>query len=41
MFVELNWFLVKNYDFLTPKSLQPNVADILYFKLCILFDQIV
>jgi len=40
-FLQRNWVFATNSDFLIPKTLQPNVADLKYFKLWILFDQII
>ena len=36
-----NWVFVTNSDFLITISLEPNVADLRYFKLWILLDQII
>jgi len=38
--VKRNWVFVINSDFLIPISLQPNVTNLRYLKLWILFDQI-
>ena len=37
----LNWVFATNSDFLITISLEPNVADLRYFKLWILLDQII
>jgi len=37
----LNWVFATNSDFLITISLEPNVADLRYFKLLILLDQII
>jgi len=36
-----NWVFATNSDFLITISLEPNVADLIYFKLWILLDQII
>ena len=36
-----NWVFATNSDFLITISLEPNVADLRYFKLWILLDQII
>ena len=36
-----NWFFATNSDFKIPEFLHPNVADLRYFKLWILLDQII
>ena len=39
--IERNWVFATNSDFLITISLEPNVADLRYFKLWILLDQII
>ena len=39
--VERNWVFETNSDFLITISLEPDVADLRYFKLLILLDQII
>ena len=41
MIFQRNWIFVTNSDFLITISLKPNVADLTYFKQCILLDQII
>ena len=40
-FTQRNWVFATNSDFLFTISLEPNVADLRYFKLWILLDQVI